>query len=462
MTRPHPSRRLFLRGLGACLALPWLESAGGPLRAATRGLGGDEGEGPLRLLYVYLPNGVHVPDWLPTDPQGAGKPGASGDHRALPTELPPSLAAIDGWRDRVSLLTGLTCDKARANGDGPGDHARAAAAFLTGVQPLKADGAVRLGPSADQLAAQAIGGRTRLRSIQLGLEAAGKAGQCDSGYACAYSDNISWQDATTPASKDVHQQRLFDRLFRGDTDGAVDRAARLRRRRSVVDLVREDAKSLGHRLNRADLDKLDEYFEGLRELERRLDFAEETVDLSVADEERPPGIPSGFREHLRLLVDMLVLAWRTDTTRIGTLMFGNEGSGRRYLEVGSRGGHHAITHHKGDEAMIEQVRAINKLHAEEFTYLLSRLRDTVEGDGELLGRTMVVCGSGIADGNRHDHHALPILVAGGEEAGLRHGRWRRYPLETPLGNLHLDLIARLGVEPAKLGDATGRLDGLEA
>jgi len=464
---PDLSRRRFLHGIGATIALPFLESLGGarpwtvanPL-ARNPSLP-EPGDGPRRLLYVYLPNGVHVPEWLPT-PSEAASPSPSGRHQALPKILPASLTALGDWRQDISLLTGLTCDKARAHGDGPGDHARAGASFLTGVQARKADGAVLLGPSADQLAAQAIGNETRLRSLQLGCEAAGNAGQCDSGYACAYSDNISWQDESTPTSKDVHPQRLFDRLFRGEADSAVDRVERLRRRQSVLDLVREDAKSLGRQLNRQDLDKLEEYLQGLRELERRLDFAASSVEMSVPDEQRPAGMPAGFREHVRLLIDMLVLSFQTDITRIGSLMLGNEGSSRRYLEAGVRGGHHGVTHHKGDERLIADVCAINRLHIGEILYLLQRLRQTPEGDSNLLQQTAVVCGSGIADGNRHDHAGLPILLAGGQDWGLKHDRWREYAKETPLANLHLDLLARMGVPESTLGDGTGRLPGLEA
>jgi len=465
MTTPELPRRRFLQGLGATLALPFLESVMPWPQAMAREFGGagleELGAAPQRLLYVYLPNGVHPPAWFPTGTNKA-KPTANGLHGALPETLSASLQPLAPWRDSLSLLTGLTCNTARANGDGPGDHARAGAAFLTGVQPLKDNGAVSLGPSADQLAAQAIGGRTRLRSLQLGCEAAGKAGQCDSGYACAYSDNISWQDATTPTSKDVHPQRLFDRLFRGDATDAVGRATRLRRRNSVLDAVREDAKSLGKQLNQHDADKLDEYFQGLRELERRLEFTAESVDLSVPDERRPQGIPSGFREHSRLLMDMLVLSFQTDITRIATFMFGNEGSNRRYLEMDIRGGHHGITHHKGDENMISEVCKINLLHMEEFAYLLAKLKAVGEGQHSLLENTAIVCGSAIHDGNRHDHHALPMLLAGGQNLGLAQGMLHEYPVETPLGNLHLELLHRLGVPATELGDATGRLPGLSA
>jgi hypothetical protein len=369
---------------------------------------------------------------------------------------------LNPWRKEFSILTGLTCHTARANGDGPGDHARAAAAFLTGLQPLKAEGAVRLGPSADQVAAQAIGHETPLRSLQLGCEPAGNAGQCDSGYACAYSGNISWQDETTPASKEIHPRVLFDRLFRAGDGDPAGRAARYDRQRSVLDLVREDARTLDKLLSSQDREKLDEYFQGIHELERRLNFMEEEGGMSIPDEARPFGTPPIFRAHVRLLIDMLVLAFQTDSTRIATLMFGNEGSNRRYPEIGVLGGHHTITHHKGEQEMVKQVQTINRLHMEEFAYLLKRLRENELDDTNLLDSTMVLCGSGISDGNRHDHHNLPLLLAGGRDLGMDHGRLREYPVETPLGNLHMELLSRLQVETDPIGDATGRLAGLDS
>lgn len=433
------------------LALPWLEkfAIAAPLDAPTP-----------RLLYVYLPNGVHVPDWIPS-PSEDQNPGAKGRHGKLPKRLPPSLEALDPLRDRFSLLTGLTNDKARAHGDGPGDHARAGATFLTGVQPLKENGAVSVGISADQVAAQTLGSRTRLKSLQLGCEAAGNAGQCDSGYACAYSDNISWQDATTPSSKDVRPRQLFDRLFRAGAKDPAQRVNDLERHGSILDAVRADARSLRRGLGAEDQAKLEEYLQGVRELERRLTRSEEEVITEVPDESRPPAGPRDFTHHVRLLIDMLVLAFQTDTTRIATLMFGNEGSNRRFLEIGVRGGHHTITHHKGETKLIEEVKSINRLHARQVAYLIEALTEAQYEGRSLLDSTMTIVGSGIADGNRHDHHDLPILTAGGTALGWRHGRLREYPTETPLGNLHLAALEKLGIPKAKLGDATGTLPGLQ-
>ncbi|MGB0952268.1 MAG: DUF1552 domain-containing protein [Planctomycetota bacterium] len=443
-------RRRFLQGAGALLALPWMErfAMASDWRAPTG-----------RLLYVYLPNGVHVPDWIPAASSDK-KLKPAGRHGRLPKRLPHSLEALLPLRDRFSILTGLTNDKGRPHGDGPGDHARAGATFLTGVQPLKENGAVSVGISADQIAAQAIGTQTRLKSLQLGCEAAGNAGQCDSGYACAYSDNISWQDATTPASKDVRPRQLFDRLFRAGATDPAQRVNDLKRHGSILDAVQADAKSLRRDLNPSDRGKLEEYFTGIRELERRLARSEEEVIAEVPDEARPGNLPKNFTEHVRLLIDMLVLAFQTDTTRVASLMFGNEGSNRRFLEIGVRVGHHTITHHKGEQKLIEEVKAINRLHSQQIAYLIKALEEAEFEGRTLLESTMTIIGSGISDGNRHDHHDLPILTTGGTALGWKHGKLREYPKETPLGNLHLEALDRLGVKKASLGDATGLLPGL--
>ncbi|MDP7062468.1 MAG: DUF1552 domain-containing protein [Planctomycetota bacterium] len=454
MPRPaDPQRRHFLKASGVLIALPAMES----LNWASP----NPDNQPARLLYVYMPNGVHIPAWMPHATE-KGQPAQAGRHGALPKVLPPSLRPLQDWRESFSILTGLTADKARANGDGPGDHARAAAAFLTGVQPKKADGAVLLGKSADQIAAEHLGKDLPFRSLQLGCEPAGNAGECDSGYACAYSGNISWQNQTTPTSKEIDPRKVFDRLFRGNSPAAnQDYLKNLERRKSILDTVHKDAKNLSNGLSTEDRNKLDEYLSGIRELERRLQLEESKIETSVADNLRPSRLPKDFKTHVKLLIDMLALAFQTDMTRVATLMFGNEGSNRRYLEIGVPGGHHSATHHKGEKGLIRQVCAINTLHSKAFTYLLKKLHQTTIEEGSILSKTAVVFGSGIADGNRHDHHALPILLAGGEGLGLRHGKMREYRMETPLGNLHQELLRRLNVPHSPLGDATGFLPSLD-
>lgn len=434
------------------MALPFMESLSWAAPQA--------GTQPHRLLYVYMPNGVHIPSWMPSTIDKK-QPGKQGRHSTLPAELPPSLKPLNDWKHSFSILTGLTADKARANGDGPGDHARAAAAYLTGIQPKKADGAVLLGKSADQIAADHLGAKSPFRSLQLGCEAAGNAGECDSGYACAYSGNISWQNETTPTSKEIDPRKVFDRLFRGNNTAAgQNRLENLQRRKSILDAINQDAKNLAAGLSPEDRQKLEEYLSGVRELERRLQLEENRMETSVADNQRPELLPKDFRTHVKLLIDMLALAFQTDMTRVATLMFGNEGSNRRYLEIGVAGGHHSATHHKGEDSLIKQVCSINKYHSKAFTYLLKKFQG-IDSQGEsLLKNTSIVFGSGIADGNRHDHHGLPIILAGGENMGFQHGQLREYQKETPIGNLHLELLRRLQVPATKLGDATGCLPSL--
>jgi hypothetical protein len=402
--RPLP-RRTVLRGLGVALSLPWLEAFAAPARAAEATTAP-----PLRLWYVYSPNGVNVAEWR-------AEPGP------LPEALPSSLAPLAPWRADLRQLRGLTHDKARANGDGPGDHARAAATWLTGVQAFKSEGRVRLGRSADQIAAAHLGLATRERSIVLGTEEGRASGQCDSGYACAYSNNISWESETTPVPKLVDPARAFDRLFRGGDDGLdpEERRARLAQRRSVLDFVRADARVLGRRLGAEDKRRLDEFESGLRELERRLARASQAVVESVPDAARPRSVPADFTEHAALLGDVMVLAFRADVARVGTLMLGNEGSGRRYTEVGVQEGHHPLSHHGGDAQKLVEIARIDRLHAEAVAHFVAGLAGVDEAGARLLDRTLLVHGSCIADGNRHDHHDLPTLLLGGARAGLGAG-----------------------------------------
>lgn len=410
------------------MALPWFESlaVSQPLSSA---------KPPLRLAYLYVPNGVHMQEWTPAS---VGRD----------FELPPLLARLERFRSQFTVLSGLTADKARANGDGPGDHARAAAAFLTGVQPSKSD--VQLGISADQIAANHVGSQTRLRSLEIGCEAGRQAGQCDSGYSCAYSSNISWQGAKTPALKETSPRSVFDRLLGRDL--VPEDPDEAKRRSSILDLVRGDAKRLGKKLGQQDKEKLDEYLTGVRELERRIEHAMSGELEGVGAAERPKR-HKNYEEHIRLMFDLLVLAFQTDSTRIATFMLANEGSNRSYKNLEVAEGHHSLSHHGGNEEKIRQIKLINGFHLDQFAYFLDKMQSIEEGKGSLLDHSMIVYGSGISDGNRHNHDELPILLAGSGGGSLEPGQHIRVEAERPLNDLHLALLERMGVEVDSFGDA---------
>ena len=461
-------RRTVLRGaltggLSAAVALPWLESMA--LAGTPSGAAGSRGPAPRRLLYVYVPNGVKLDEW-----RGAGPEGMEFTKRGYPlpgawpiADLPPLLKPLAPHAKSLQILRGLAQSKARPNGDGPGDHARASAVFLTGVQPLKTEGRVQLGVSADQVAAREVGGRTRVRSLVFGVERGRGSGQCDSGYACVYSNNVSWESPTTPATKEVDPKRAFDRLFRGGDAGrsVEERESLARRRRSLLDFVRAESKSLHKRLGAADRARLDEYETGVRELERQLAFDDAAHTEDVADDARPQLEERTFAEHATLLGDVIALAFRTDVTRIATLMYANEGSGRAYSEIGVSDAHHGISHHGGDPEKLRQIGKINGLHMQTFARLVDRLAETEgEGGGSLLDSTMAVYGSGIADGDRHDHHDLPMVLVAGRHTETRGGRTVAFVHETPANDLHLALLARMGAKCEALGDSRGVLDGI--
>ncbi|MDP1604454.1 MAG: DUF1552 domain-containing protein, partial [Legionella sp.] len=290
---------------------------------------------PVRLAFLYVPNGVHMPHWTPA-------------YEGALTELPPILEPLAPFKRDMLVLTGLTHDKGRANGDGPGDHARAAASWLTGAQALKSEGSqIRAGVSADQVAAAAVGHTTRLPSLEIGAEPGRQAGKCDSGYSCAYSNNISWRNEATAMTKETNPRAVFERMFGAGTDReqAESQARRLRQQRSILDFVRDDAETLGLRVSGADRHKLDEYLTAVRELEQRVERVEREASKrprELAEAEVPEGVPTSYEEHLRLLGDMLVLAFRTDTTRVATYMFANEGSNKAYPFIGVKDGHHTL------------------------------------------------------------------------------------------------------------------------
>ncbi len=449
--QPHVSRRTVLRGLGVSLALPWMESLSlGATRTADP-LAAAANTPPRRMAFIFVPNGVHVPDWVP-EQEGFGY--------KLPYILEP-LAAV---RDDMMVLSGLTHDKGRANGDGPGDHARSASVFLTGAQPRKTDGSnIRSGISVDQYAAQALGSATRFPSLELGCEAGRSAGNCDSGYSCAYSSNISWAGEATPVGKEVNPRLVFERLFsNGRSESESLRAERTALRRSVLDYVSSDARRLQDKLGRNDNRKLEEYLSGVREIERRIEHSElETQQFDPAELEVPEGVPQDYAAHIRLMCDMMVLAFQTDSTRIATMMFANAGSNRNYRHIEIPDGHHDLSHHAGDPKKHAKIRQINRFHVAQLSYFLQRLRSIPEGNGTLLDNCMILYGSGLSDGNRHNNENLPILLAGRGGGTLDTGRHVRYEHETPLCNLFMSMLDRFGSPAPFIGDSTGRLSGLQ-
>jgi hypothetical protein len=443
------SRRTVLQGIGASLALPYLEAMNGwtaygaPAVAAT----------PKRLAYFYVPNGVHMQDWSPEE---------VGPGYKMPFLLESTLSK---FREDLLVLSGLTVDKARANGDGPGDHARSLSSFLTCRQARKTNGAdIRAGVSVDQIAAQKIGQATRFSSLELGIDKGQNAGNCDSGYSCAYSNNLSWRSESTPMAKENDPKQVFERLFASSGETSASLKKRDNIRKSILDVVGEDATSLRGKLGATDKRKLDEYLSAVREIEMRLNKSESNQipapKFTPAESARPTGIPKEFQDHCRLMFDMMALAFQADLTRVATFVIANEGSNRNYKSIGVAEGHHELSHHGNDKAKHEKIKKINQYHLQQFAYFLEKLKGTKEGNASILDSSMLVYGSAIGDGNRHNHDELPILVAGKGAGTLKTGQHLRFAKDTPLANLHLSLLERMGVALPSFGDSTGKLENI--
>jgi hypothetical protein len=434
----HLSRRTILRGLGAAISLPLLDAMvpafASPSTAAA----------PLRLAFIYAPNGILMDHWTPaTD-------GADFD-------LPRILAPLAPHREKVLVLSGLTQNTGRALGDAEGDHARASATYLTGVHPKKTDGAgICAGISVDQVAASHVGASSRFPSIELACEDGRLVGSCDSGYSCAYSNTLSWRTPTSPLPSEVNPRAVFERLFGAIDENPVDRLKRQRDETSILDYVLDDTRRLGAQLGPSDRGKIDEYLTSVREIERRIQLAENDGERPAPDAvpsiDKPSGVPATFAAYAQLMFDLMAAAFQTGATRVSTFMLGREGSTRAYREIGISDAHHPITHHRGDPELIEKVARINTYHVEQLAYFLARLKSTPDGDGTLLDHSLIVYGSGLSDGNRHQHDNLPVLVAG--KSGGQHVT---YPDETPMNNLHVSLLDHMGVPIDSLGDSSGKL-----
>jgi hypothetical protein len=448
MYDPKISRRTVLRGLGTAMALPLLEAML-PLGALAQSV--VKKARPNRMAFMFVPNGVNLATWTPV---GDGPEFA----------LMPAMEPLKNVKDSISVLTGLTQQNAFALGDGGGDHARSAATWLTGCHPRKTDGAdIKAGISVDQLAAQHIGQYTSLPSLEIGCERGAMGGNCDSGYSCAYSSNISWAGPATPVGKEVDARLVFERLFgtNDPTETAESRKLRERDRQSILDFVKEDATHLKTQLGAHDRAKLDEYFMGVREIEQRLAKAEKAHEqIKQAGLTPEMAAPASYADHIRLLGDMMILAFQADITRVCTFMFANDGSNRSYNFIGVPEGHHDMSHHGHDPVKLDKVRQINTFHITQVAYILEKMKSIKEADGTLLDNSMIVYGAGISDGDAHNHDNLPILLAGTGAGTIKTGRHITYKNGTPMTNLFLAMLDRVGVHPDAIGDSTGRLDRL--
>jgi hypothetical protein len=444
ISRKHLSRRTFLQGASALIGLPLLD-------AMVPALGFAQGANrtpPTRLCFVYVPNGVVMQNWTPAA-QGAD------------FEFTPILQPLVPFRQHTLVLSGLMDHNANALGDGGGDHARAGASFLTGAHPRKTGGSnIHVGVSADQVAAEAIGSRTRLPSLQLGLDDSRTVGHCDSGYSCAYTNSISWRTASTPLPPQTNPRHVFDRLF-GNFDATLDaetRARRARYRQSILDSTIEETQRLGAELGPDDRRKIEEYLTSIREIEQRIQRLERQGPVAQPAADRPAGIPVDFAEHARLMYDLQFLAFQADLTRVTTMMIGREGSVRTYEQIGVPEPHHPLSHHQNNAASLAKLTKINAYHVELFAQFIAKLQATRDGDRTLLDRSLIVYGSAIADSNRHTHEKLPVVVLGKGNNTVASGRHISYQQNTPLTNLYLALLERMDVRPERLGDSTGLLE----
>lgn len=438
------SRRAVLQGMGAAVALPWLDAMASVVSAAPASAS------PLRAAFMYVPNGIHMADWTP---KGEGSL----------TELPSILSPLKPYTNQLNVYTGLALDKAKANGDGPGDHARAQASFLTGRQARKTNGAdIRIGQSADQWLASHLGEQTKFSSLEIGIEPGRQAGNCDSGYSCAYQSNFSWRNDTTPNAKEVDPRLVFDRLFGSGSakDQDKNREQRDRYNKSILDFVNDEAKSLSSVLGAADRRKMDEYLTAVRELELRIERAKEVKNAKTTFKPTiaaPTGIPKDAQEHMRIMGDMMVLALQADLTRVVTFPLANDGSNRAYPTIGVPDGHHDLSHHGNDSKKQEKIKKINTFHIEQLAYIVGKLKAAKEGDKSLLDQILLVYGSGIGDGNRHNHDDLPIITLGTAGGKVKAGRHLKFAKDTPLMNLYLALFDRMGCPTKSFGDSTGVL-----
>lgn len=445
----HFGRRAFLRGLGASVALPSLRSLGAEAKAVAAARGVTATGAPLRMAYLYVPNGVIMDKWRPE--------GTGSDFK-----FNQSMKSLNAFKNDLQIVKGLEQANGWAGPDGAGDHARGGATFLTGARPRKTAGSdIRLGVSADQMAANYIGSETRLRSLELSCDAVRKSGNCDSGYSCAYQYNLSWRSATQPMTPESNPRLVFERLFGGGSSEERQQGLAKRRaeKRSILDIVMDDAKAMNNQLGRNDRNKLDEYMTGVREIERRIEKAESfgpppEPGVAAPDE----GVPREYQEHIRLLFDMMLLAFKTDQTRISSFLLAHDGSNRSFSNLGFNEGHHSLSHHRRAQDKMDKIAKIDTFYTEQLAYFLQRMKATKDIDGNtLLHNSMIVWGSGLSNADRHTHDDLPIIVAGNAGGKFQTGRHIEVPDKTPLNNLYMRMLKETGAPTGRIGDSTGIL-----
>src|SRR5690349_20176038 len=432
-------RRTFLKGVGAAVALPFLDSMV-PAFAASPKL-------PVRLAFLYVPNGIEMRNW---DIEQEGQ---------FATPFPRVMKPLEPFKNDIIQIGNLTHNSGRALLDGAGDHGRCAGSYLTGIQVKKTTVDIKASVSCDQIIANKIGRETRFASLELGMDDARQAGDCDSGYSCAYTNNLAWRSETQPLPPVLDPRVLFERLFgTGVILSPEDMDRRARYRRSILDFVTTDTKKLQSSLGPTDKRKLEEYLSSIREVERQLEKAEkESVQINPGMD-KPYGVPPDFAEHFKLMTDMITIAFQADQTRVLTFLMTREGTSRSYREIGIADGHHPCTHHMGKPDLMEKVTQINEYHAKQVAGFLERMKAATEGDSNLLDNSMIVYGAGLSDGNRHLHEDLPTLLIGRGGNYFKPGRRVIYRKETPMCNLHLTLMDRMGVPIEHFGDASGQLD----
>ncbi|HZQ40393.1 MAG TPA: DUF1552 domain-containing protein [Rhizomicrobium sp.] len=445
ITRKAMGRRTMLRGMGTVMALPLLEAMSSSAKAAEEAAAARK-----RLQVIYTPNGMMMQNWTPASSEAG-------------FAYSPILKPLEPYRDKITVFTGLSHVQAEALGDGAGDHGRCCGGYLTGTHVKKTEGAdITAGVSMDQVVAKQFGDKTQIPSIEVGLEPPSLVGSCDSGYSCAYTNTLSWSDPSTPLPVTINPREVFERLFGdGDSLDAKSRLAQLRRQASILDFVAQDAKRLSTKMGAGDKHKLDEYLTSVRDIEKRIQKVEkgggETAALPAYA--RPSGVPDSFEDYSHMMIDLQVLAMQADITRVSSFMIGREVSGRSYPEIGVPDAHHPLSHHGNDPEKIAKLTKINTLHMEQVAYYLKRMSETKDGDKPLLDNTLVMAGASLADPNRHDHRALPVIVAGGLIKGDRHVTVDK---DTPMTNLMLSMMDTLGVEVHSIGDSTGRLSSFAA